>query len=94
MRKHSRLNRNLVMEITAKEVRDALIKKKLFGTKELSELEDRIFGKVMFEMQFMPKEKVDTNIHKGTKCLTEYSEQTNQRDPLTRFTNANMLRNS
>ena len=48
MKKHSKVDVKLVKEITAKEVAAALAVRKLIGSKQLNELEDKIFGKVMF----------------------------------------------
>ena len=48
LKKHSKVDAQLVREITAKEVANALALRKLVGAKQLNELEDKIFGKVMF----------------------------------------------
>ena len=48
LKKHSKVDVELVKEITAKEVAGALAVRKLIGAKQLSDLEDKIYGKVMF----------------------------------------------
>ena len=51
-------------------------KKKLFGAKELGELENKIYGKVLFEMQFYSNiGTVAENIKTaGNKSMKEYAE--------------------
>ena len=75
-RKHSKVDRKLVVDITNKEVKEALAKKKLFGTKELSELENKIYGKVLFEMQLYSNiGTVASNLKSGSSNISEYAEQ-------------------
>ena len=77
-RKHSKVDRRVVADITAKEVKEALTKKKLFGTKELTELENKIYGKVLFEMQLYSNiSTVASNLKEKTEGgsnISEYAE--------------------
>ena len=63
------------METTAEEVREALNKRKLVGPKELTDLEDKIFGKVMFETQFRRAAGKKDNIETYRSSISEYSDQ-------------------
>ena len=76
LKKHSKVDVQLVREITTKEVANALALRKLVGAKQLNELEDKIFGKVMFHMQFRAKAGHQDGAHTGRSNVSEYSDQT------------------
>ena len=80
LKKHSKVDVKLVKEITAKEVANALAVRKLIGSKQLNELEDKIFGKVMFQQQFRAKAGHQgghqDGPHTGRSNVSEYSDQT------------------
>ena len=57
-------------------MKQALIKKRLFGTKELTELENKIYTKVLFEMQYYSNiGTVASNLKVGGQNVEEYAEQ-------------------
>ena len=67
------MDRKFVEYTVNKEVREALTKNRLIGAKQMNELEDKIYGKVMFEMQFKVKSGAPQS---GRDDVSEYSEQT------------------